>query len=212
MNDSYSNPFMNTFTKVVDTLVLSILWLVCSLPVFTVGAASGALYYAYHKTIRQDRSYPVKTFFKAFRSNFSQATAIWMLVLVFGGMSAFACYCLYALRGSFPAAGVLLAIGVEIIIFLTVWCLYMFAYQARFENRMVAIMANSAVLVVANLHWSLLLLAMFAAVVLMVLWKPVMFAPAAAVFIWAENRILERVFRKIMTEEMLLSEAEADQT
>ncbi len=210
MSNGYDNPFMSGFAKIVDTLVLSILWLVCSLPVFTLGAASSALYYTFHRTIRQDRSYPVKEFFRAFKSNFKQSTAIWMILFVFTAMSLLACYCLAILWEKIPLAGVLLAMGTVIVLFVIVWCIYIFAYQSRFENTMLTVMKNSAILVISNLLWSVLLLVIFAAAVLITLWKPAMFAPVAAVFIWIENGIMERIFRRLMTEEALLSEIEAD--
>lgn len=204
------NRFMSGFTKVVDTLVLSILWLVCSLPVFTLGAASAAVYYAFHKTIRQDRSYPVKEFFKAFRSNFKQATAAWMILFAFIAASVFACFCLLKLWQSLPAAGVLLAMGTVMILFAVVWCIYIFPYLSRFENTLLNAAKNSAILAISNLLWSVLLLIMLAAAVLLTLWKPAMLAPAAALFIWGQNLILERIFRRLMNHEELLSEREAD--
>lgn len=212
MSNSYDpdNRFMSGFTKVVDTLVLSILWLVCSLPVFTLGAASAAVYYAFHKTIRQDRSYPVKEFFKAFRSNFKQATAAWMILFAFIATSVFACFCLLKLWQSLPAAGVLLAMGNVMILFAVVWCIYIFPYLSRFKNTLLNAAKNSAILAISNLLWSVLLLIMLAAAVLLTLWKPAMLAPAAALFIWGQNLILERIFRRLMTHEALLSEMEAD--
>ena len=202
--------FMSRFTKIVDTLILSILWLICSVPVFTAGAASGAFYYAYHKSIRQDGGHGGKVFFKAFRSNFKQATGIWLLVLVFTGLSLFTCYLLRKMRGIVPMADVFLTMGVVIIGFAVVWCIYLFPYQSRFENTMLTVMKNSAILAVANLPWSLLLLVMFVATVIAVVLNPAMCAPVAAVYIWLVNKILERIFRRLMTQEALDSEKELD--
>lgn len=202
--------FMSGFSKIVDTLVLAILWLICCIPVITVGAASGALYYAYHKAIRQDGGHVCKRFFHAFKSNFKQATAIWLLLLIFLALSAFTCYLLAFLRQSIPMAGFLMAMGMVIIGFAVVWCLYLFPYQARFENTMANVLKNSAVLAVANAPRSLLLLVIFGAVVVMALYKPAMSAPAAAVYIWLANKILESIFRRLMTEEALQSEMELD--
>ena len=212
MSNSYDpdNRFMSGFTKVVDTLVLSILWLVCSLPVFTLGAASAAVYYAFHKTIRQDRSYPVKEFFKAFRSNFKQATVAWMTLFAFIATSVFACFCLLKLWQSLPAAGVLLAMGTVMILFAVIWCMYIFPYLSRFKNTLLNAAKNSAILAISNLLWSVLLLVMLAAAVLLTLWKPAMLALAVALFIWGQNLILERIFRRLMTHDELLSEREAD--
>ncbi len=202
--------FMSTFSKIVDTLILAILWLICCIPVITAGAASSALYYAYHKAIRQDGGHACKRFFKAFSSNFKQATVIWLLLLVFLVLSAFTCYLLAYLRQSIPMAGFLMAMGMVIVGFSVVWCVYLFPYQARFENTMANVLRNSAVLVAANAPRSLLLLVIFGAAVALILYKPAMSAPAIAVYIWLANKILESIFRKLMTEEALQSEMELD--
>lgn len=204
------NGFMQGFTKVTDTLILSILWLVCCVPVVTVGAASSALYYAFHKSIRQNRSYAWREFFAAFKSNFKRSTGIWLILLVFMLMSLVACLLLGAMRDSTPMAGVCLVMGVVILCFTAVWCIYALAYQARFENTMGAVLKNSALLTFANLPRSILLLILFAAAVIAVIYMPVICGPVVAVFIWLENKILERVFRKLMTEEDLMSELELD--
>lgn len=198
------------FTKIIDTIILSLLWLLCSIPVFTIGAASSALYYAYHKAIRQDRGHACKTFFGAFKANFKQATGIWIILLVFALLSVVTCYLLLGMLASSPIAGFLLTMGLVILCFTLVWCIYLFPYQARFENTMINVMKNSALIAVARMQWSLLLLVVFVAAVIVALYKPAMCAPVVAVYIWLSNRILERIFRGIMSEEALQSEIEAD--
>lgn len=64
--------------KIFDALVLGLLFLLCSIPVFTIGASATALYYAYDKVIRREEGYTVKAFSHAFRQNFKQATILWI--------------------------------------------------------------------------------------------------------------------------------------
>ena len=47
-----NNRFMDWLTKFSHMIVLSALWVICSLPVITIGPATIALYYAAAKTIR----------------------------------------------------------------------------------------------------------------------------------------------------------------
>ena len=52
---SIDNPIMRFIIKIFDCMILSVLWLVFSLPVITMGAATAALYSAvYHHIIRDD--------------------------------------------------------------------------------------------------------------------------------------------------------------
>ena len=212
MSNDYGadNRFMSRFSKIIDTLVLGILWLLCSLPVFTAGAASSAAYYAYHKAIRQDQSYVGKEFFGAFRSNFKRATGIWMLLLSFELLSVVTCYLLWRIRASIPMAGVMLTMGVVIVCVAAVWCVYVFAYQARFENTMGNVLKNSLMLTVLNLPWSVLLLLIMVAAVAAIWRLPPLYAPVAAIYLWLNNKILERIFRKIMTEEERIAEMQLD--
>lgn len=212
MNNGYDpySGWMGTFTKVVDTLILSMLWLVCCLPVVTIGAASSALYYAYHKAIRQDIGYACKTFFSAFRSNFKQATGIWLILLLFLVMSLGTCFLLFQMQKNLPMAGVFLTMGVFLIGFAVAWCLWLFPYLSRFENTLGIGAKNSALITFANLPWSLLLVVIFGAAVAIVAWKPAMCVPVIGVYIWLANSIIERIFRKLMTQEALQSEREFD--
>lgn len=204
------NRFMSAFSKVIDTVVLGILWLVCSIPVITLGAASSAAYYAYHKSIRQDQSYAHKEFFAAFKSNFKQATGIWLILLVFELLSVCTCWLLWNFRESIPMAEAMLSMGLVMVCLMLVWCIYVFAYQARFENTTVQVVKNSLMLTVLNLQWSVVLFLLLAAAVLVIWLLPPMYAPAAAIYLWLNNKILERIFRKIMTREERIAEMQLD--
>lgn len=78
----YDSPVMSGMNKVVDILLLSLVWFVCCLPIVTIGAATTALYYTVVKSLRKSRGYVFKTFFHAFRINFWPATLLWLLFAV----------------------------------------------------------------------------------------------------------------------------------
>lgn len=202
--------FITNFSKIADTLILCIVWLLCSIPIVTMGAASGALYYAYHKAIRQDRGHPYRAFFGAFKSNFWKATGIWLLILVFTAISLATCYLLIVLRNRIPFTGVFLGMGTIIVFFVMAWGLILFPYQARFENELSDVVKNSAMITAANILWAVVLLILNAAGIFATLWNPALGIPAAAIYLWLSNRILERIFRKVMTEDERISEIEAD--
>ena len=202
--------FIGGFTKVIDTVVLGMLWLLCCIPVFTVGAASSALYYTYHKSVRQDRGHICKTFFGAFGSNFKQTTGIWLVLLVFMLLSGFALFVLLIFRQSIPAAGILLSMGGIIMGSVLAWSLILFPYQARFENTAATVLKNSSVLAFANAPRALLLLLCFAGAIAVSVYKPATVSLAVALYIWLTNKLLEPVFRKLMTEDELKKELELD--
>lgn len=67
-----------------DHLLMSVLWLICLLPVITVGAASAAMCQVSLRILRGDGGSLLKDFFGAFRQHFKKATALWLLVLAVG--------------------------------------------------------------------------------------------------------------------------------
>ena len=59
--------------------------LLFALLVFLIGRpATSALYYSTVKTIRRDRSYPIKEFFKAFKRDFKQSFIVGLILVVVG--------------------------------------------------------------------------------------------------------------------------------
>lgn len=72
MFSSFFNPensFFRFTGRVLDVVILSALWLVCSLPVVTLGPATSALYYSCVKCLRFREPHPYRNFWDAFRSN-----------------------------------------------------------------------------------------------------------------------------------------------
>ena len=85
MKFNWDNIVFQMLGKLVDCVWVSILWVICCIPVFTIGASTTALYYTVHKSIRGDRGYTTRTFFGAFRDNFKAATLpylIWLAVMI----------------------------------------------------------------------------------------------------------------------------------
>lgn len=159
---NYDNKIMHALTRVIDSFVLGLLWLICCIPVVTVGASSTAFYYAFNKGILEEQGYPWKEFFHCFKTNFKQATILWLImVLLF-----FVLYLdINILTSGILNIGIfvplLLPSALMILALAVIWVLYAFPYLARFENTTKAAIKTSLVLSLANLHWSILLLVLF---------------------------------------------------
>ena len=78
---SYDNPIITFFRQAVDYMLLGLLWLVASLPIFTHGAATSAALITAGKAIRQEEGHMLSTFFRHFRQEFRQATQLWLIQL-----------------------------------------------------------------------------------------------------------------------------------
>ena len=203
---NYDNKVMGIFSKVMDAVILGVLWLACSVPVVTIGASSTAFYYAYNKCVRQERGYAWQTFFSAFRSNFKQATGIWLTLLGMLLFTAADYMLLNAYMGTFPLAKVLMGFMIAAFLGLSLWGLYVFAYIARFELETKIAKTMAVRLVLENLGWTVVLALVFAAVVASVFLVSFLGILAPTVYMAIANPILERVFRKYMSQQDLQKE------
>ena len=80
----FDNPVVNGIGRIADFVVLNLLWVLCSIPIITIGASTTALYTVMLKIVKNEEGYLVKGFFKAFRENFKQSTVIWLVFLALG--------------------------------------------------------------------------------------------------------------------------------
>ena len=78
------NKFFTFMSRVADLIILNVVFIVCCIPIVTIGASVTAMNYVTMKMARNEESYIVKSFFKSFRENFKQATIIWLILLVAG--------------------------------------------------------------------------------------------------------------------------------
>lgn len=77
--DSGFSRFMN---RISDLFILNILWIICSIPIITIGASTTALYSVDLKLLDNEESYIIKNFFKAFKENFKKSTILWISIII----------------------------------------------------------------------------------------------------------------------------------
>jgi len=137
------SPLMQRLTDLADLVILNLLWLLCSLPVVTAGAASAALYRCTLNMVRRRGSWGGRSFFAAFRENFVQGTGIWLILLAALAVLGADAWLLYGdvLPGRL-LFGALLVLGVVLWLFETA---YVFAVTAQFENTLKGTMGNALV-------------------------------------------------------------------
>ena len=84
MNQVFSpdSPVISFLGKIADLIIINLLVIICSLPIFTIGASWTAMYYVTVKMVKNEESYVTKDFFKSFKQNFRQATVIWLINLI----------------------------------------------------------------------------------------------------------------------------------
>lgn len=84
--DSPFNDFMSTLG---DLAVVNMIWLVCCLPIVTIGASTSAMFDLVRGLRRQEDAHILRRFFRAFGRRFTTSLVLTLLYLTFIGLSAF---------------------------------------------------------------------------------------------------------------------------
>ena len=75
---SLDGRLVKILTRLTDIIILNTLFIVCCLPVLTIGASLTALATMWHRLLKGEDTDLVFHFFRLFRTNFKQATVIWL--------------------------------------------------------------------------------------------------------------------------------------
>ena len=145
---SYESKFSQLLLKLSYSCYLNLLWLICSLPIVTIGASTTALYYASLKLIREEENSVTRQFFRSFRENFRQATVLWLILLGVGLFLAGDGYILYHLRQSAEGSlavlwTLILAVVIAASIVYVIVLLYVFPLLASVSNTNRAMLKNA---------------------------------------------------------------------
>jgi uncharacterized membrane protein YesL len=146
------------FATAGEIIVLNLIFLVCCLPVFTIGAACTGLCYAFLGKRRGISDSVVRAFFHAFKVNFRQATPAWLALLGLGVILYVdvAAFCPGGLMPNTPMFVFSLALGMVALL----CAVYLFAVIAAFSNTLKNLVVQSFFLAAKNLPWSLLMAAL----------------------------------------------------
>ena len=78
---NYESKFMQTLLFLADLMILNVLYVICCIPIFTIGAAQAGLHTAIKVlTNPEDESSVAKAFFKGFANGFGKVTIAWGLL------------------------------------------------------------------------------------------------------------------------------------
>ena len=173
---SYESKFSQLLLKLCYACYLNLLWFLCSIPIFTVGAATTALYYASLKIVRDEDSHVGRLFFRSCKENFRQATAIWLILLAAGLFLSADGYILYHLRLSASGTAsviwtLVLAVVIAVAVVYVIVLLYVFPLLASVSNTTAAMLKNAFLIGTHYLFATILIFAVhFAMFFVVVAW------------------------------------------
>ena len=149
--------FNRGFAFLGQLIGLNLLWILCSFPIFTVGASTTALCYCTLKLHKYGDCRIVKDFFQSFKQNFRQSTAIWIGIMSAAGVFYLESKAVHAMPGSLSQifSYLLAAVGFPF----GVISLYVFPTLAAFDNTIKKIIASAFYFVGKNVPYVLLIAA-----------------------------------------------------
>lgn len=192
------NKFFSAVGFVGDHFILSLLWLLCSLPVVTGGAATAAMCRVSRKLYRKESPKLAGEFFRAFREEFGLATKLWLLILGTGLVLAVDVAVYLPMAGS--SALLMGFTGLLILLYLICLC-WIYPYMTVFQGGFVRCVKMSFLLGLSNLGWSLLMLALDAGLILISIYAPFLLPFLPGLFTLAATLVTGRAFRKYLPKE-----------
>lgn len=153
------SPVMRFLSRMADVIILNLLVIFTSFPIITAGASFTAMHYVLIKMVKNEENYIFKMFFKSFKENFLQATILWLIELVIGGVFIGDFYIMTHSNGKFSLPIVIAILAIAVIIFMA--SMYVFPLQARFVNTIGGTLKNSFLIMLLNLPKSVLMMLLY---------------------------------------------------
>lgn len=150
------NPFFRALGKLADLMILNITFIIFSIPIFTIGASITGMYYVTLKMAENEEGYIFRGFWKSFKQNFKQATAIWLMVLAVGIVLFLDLQIIKNAAGTGFTVMRIMIIAISIIYMMIV--LYVFPVLSRFYNTIKGTLKNSLLIAIANFPYTILML------------------------------------------------------
>lgn len=202
------SPLMNVLNKMADLMWLNILTLICCIPVITAGVALTSMHYVALKIVRNEESYITRSFFKSFKTNFRQATLIWLLLMLVAAILGGDYYIITKSGMQFSQVLVVLIMAAGVLVICT--SLYVFPVLAKFDNTIMGTIRNAFIMSILQLPKTVVMfvMAFFPLIIYLVSLRliPIIFLFGFSLPAYASAMLYNKFFQKL--EDQLLSEQE----
>ena len=190
---SIDGPFYKFGSVLADMMILGLLWFICSLPVFTMGASTTALFYVMTKRISDKEGYITRDFFSSFKSNFKVATLTWLTVLL-------AAFILFLNINNIDVMGNMrdwiLPFQYVFVLELSFITIFMYPLLARFEMTYFSLIKTAFFMANRHLLTTILCVVLLLAGAMAVYMMPPVLLIVAGFYAMLASYLFIRVFRK----------------
>lgn len=153
---SIDSKLFSFLSRVTDLIILSVLWMLCSIPIITIGVSTTALYYVTLKIARKEDVHIFRMFFSAIKENFKQGISITCLLLILGAILFFDYRLLTAMEGTVAQTIAWVLLPVSLLFVMTMF--YVFPLQSQYINSIPHTIKNAFILAWGNIPFSILII------------------------------------------------------
>ena len=177
---SPDSPAIKFLWKMADLIALNLVWLVCCIPIVTIGPSTTAMYCVVRIIARGEWPAIFKTFFKAFKENFKQSLLVFLALLI--PICLVAVYLLLSFSGALDGLALIKYLSYLAIVIIGCICTYAYPLMAHFDNTVGNTLKNAVLLPLANPFLALVATALNLLPVLLLLINYELFVTAS--FFW----------------------------
>lgn len=204
------SPLVSVLNKVADLMWLNILTMICCIPIFTAGASLTAMHYMALKIVRNEECYITRGFFKSFKENFKQGTAIWLLLLLAVGVIAGDFYIIAETEMQIHNVIKVIIMAAALLVLFT--ATFVFPVLAKFDNPIKRTLKNAFIMSILQFPKTMLMIvvnvvpivagAFFYQII------PLVFLFGFSVPAWVGAMLYNKFFQKL--EDQIMAEAEPE--
>lgn len=144
-------------SRVADLVILNILWLVCCIPVVTIGASTTAMYHVIRHWQKDSVSSIMRDFFQSFKEDFKQATPVYLILLIPTVAVVMNAMLIFNPENSAAVPSYLLVIWFISALILLFISSFVYPVMAFFADTLFKTLRNAMVLALANLPRTILI-------------------------------------------------------
>ncbi len=198
------SPAIKFLWKMADLIALNLIWLVCCIPIITIGPATTAMYCVARKMAEGEWPAVLKPFFKAFKDNFKQSLLVFLALLI--PVCLAVAYLLLSISGALNSLIIVKYFSYLAVAIIGCICTYVYPLMAYFENTIGNTLKNAILLPLANpflaviatalnlLPFLVLLISVEAFVTVSFLWLVIGFSAISLV----NSKMLGRLFQRFV--------------
>ena len=192
-----NGPYARVMNWLWNIIVISVLWVICCIPIVTIGASSAAAYYTAAKVIRGKEGTAAREFFHAFATNWKQSAFFSVVYVLVLAVVLLECYYLY----HEPDVSLTFLYVFYVMALLVVANMqYLFPCMSRFTLGKFQLFRMATLLSFRHLITTILLLLLFAAMCIGVYLMPWGVFLFPGLMFLVKTYPMERVLRKSMPE------------